>query len=271
MNEISLMYSQIDDHNNQLDPAKITVTSQTFDELEENSRKARKALGYYQVYTRKKVLSYVKEIKEKNRNITVLAQKNKSREGNLWLSQDLLLLFVLCTLVVDPTFLLDLRDILFDVGLSLCEYYEWINYPCYYPYPGATPHPYTTGTAWAIRAVSIIAGLAFSAGLFYLGRHLYARLRSLWCRLAARITASLLIIVSVLGSSMKEYLPWNTVTFFLILLFIAMKLIRRFEAIFASFYKTDDWKHIRDHNDKFFYITFYIFQISSLIKFDKTK
>ena len=112
------------------------------------------------------------------------------------------------------------------------------------------PVPYGSGTAWTVRTASVIAILISVILLSRIGRRAYSRIRTQWCRLAARISLSLLIIISVLGSVIKEYLHWNTAVLFLTLFTISMRLMRRYENSFARSRMTDDWEQIKEHNEK---------------------
>ena len=106
---------------------------------------------------------------------------------------------------------------------------------------------------------SVIAGLALSTLLVYACRRLYSKVRSQWCRLAARISLSLLIIVSVLGSVIKEYLRWNTAVLLFFLFLLEMRFLLRFENMFTKNHKTDQWERIKDQNDKSYFVTFHIY------------
>ena len=255
--EISRLHSQIDDLNKQVDQSCVAAVREAYDELERSRRKADRQLDSYQAFVAKKLRGI---LDERNQSISALNHKIKAGAGSLWLARDLLFVYALCSLAADPIILLDLRDILVNIGLLLEEYYGWIYCPCYIPYPGSVPLPYESGTAWAVRTASIIAGLALAAGIIWLFRHVYSLIRVHWCRLAVRITVSLLIIVSVLGNVIKEYLQWNTAALLFALFIVVMKAIHRIEISYTRLHKTDEWEHIKDHNDKSYYITYYIYR-----------
>ena len=132
--------------------------------------------------------------------------------------------------------------------------------PYYVQYPGGESLPYEAGTAWAIRSASVIVVLAFVVGMEWLCRHVFARIRAQWCRFAKRITVSMLIVVSTLGTLIKAYLKWNTVTFFFVLFIVVMKVLHRLEISYTRAHKSDEWEHIKDHNDKSYYVTYYIYR-----------
>lgn len=234
--EISRLHSQIDDLNKQVDHSCVAAVREAYDELERSRRKADRQLDSYQAFVAKKLRGI---LDERNQSIAALNHKIKARTGSLWLARDLLFVYALCSLTADPIILLDLRDILVNIGLLLEEYYGWIYCPCYIPYPGGVPLPYEPGTAWAVRTASIIAGLALAAGIIWLFRHVYSLIRVQWCRLAVRITVSLLIIVSVLGNVIKEYLQWNTAALLFALFIVVMKAIHRIEISYTRLHKTD--------------------------------
>lgn len=121
--------------------------------------------------------------------------------------------------------------------------------------------PYEAGTLWAVRIVSVIAGLVLAAIIIWLCGHVYGLIRAQWCRLAVRITVSLLIIVSVLGNVVKEYLQWNTAALFFALFIVVMKVIYRLEISYTRLHKTDEWEHIKEHSDKSYYVTYYIYRL----------
>ena len=248
---------QIDDLHKQVDQSCVKAVRAAYDELERSRRKADRQLDSYQAFVAKKLRGI---LDERNQSIAALNHKIKARTGSLWLARDLLFVYALCSLTADPIILLDLRDTLVNIGLLLEEYYGWIYCPCYIPYPGSVPLPYESGTAWAVRTASIIAGLALAAGIIWLFRHVYSLIRVHWCRLAVRITVSLLIIVSVLGNVIKEYLQWNTAALLFALFIVVMKAIHRIEISYTRLHKTDEWEHIKDHNDKSYYITYYIYR-----------
>ena len=256
--EISRLHSQIDDLNKQVDQSCVAAVREAYDELERSRRKADRQLDSYQAFVAKKLRGI---IDERNQSISALNHKIKAGAGSLWLARDLLFVYALCSLAADPIILLDLRDILVNIGLLLEEYYGWIYCPCYIPYPGGTPLPYEAGTAWAVRTASIIAGLALAAVIIWLFRHVYGLIRVQWCRLAVRITVSLLIIVSVLGNVVKEYLQWNTAALFFSLCIVVMNVLHRLEISYTRAHKSYEWEHIKDHNDKSYYITYYIYRL----------
>ena len=256
--EISRLHSQIDDLNKQVDQSCVAAVREAYDELERSRRKADRQLDSYQAFVAKKLRGI---IDERNQSISALNHKIKAGAGSLWLARDLLFVYALCSLTADPIILLDLRDILVNIGLLLEEYYGWIYCPCYIPYPGGTPLPYEAGTAWAVRPASIIAGLALAAVIIWLCGHVYGLIRVQWCRLAVRITVSLLIIVSVLGNVVKEYLQWNTAALFFSLCIVVMNVLHRLEISYTRAHKSYEWEHIKDHNDKSYYITYYIYRL----------
>ena len=255
--EISRLHLQIDDLHKQVDQSCVEAVRAAYDELERSRRKADRQLDSYQAFVAKKIRGI---LDERNQSIAVLNHKIKARAGSLWLARDLLFVYALCSLAADPIILLDLRDILVNIGLLLEEYYGWIYCPCYIPYPGGAPLPYESGTAWAVRTASIIAGLALAAGIIWLFRHVFSLIRVQWCRLAVRITVSLLIIVSVLGNVIKEYLQWNTAALLFVLFIVVMKAIHRIEISYIRLHKTDEWDYIKEHDDKLYYITYYIYR-----------
>ena len=241
--EISRLHSQIDDLNKQVDQSCVAAVREAYDELERSRRKADRQLDSYQAFVAKKLRGI---LDERNQSIAALNHKIKARTGSLWLARDLLFVYALCSLTANPIILLDLRDILVNIGLLLEEYYGWIYCPCYIPYPGSVPLPYESGTAWAVRTASIIAGLALAAGIIWLFRHVYSLIR--------------VHIVSVLGNVIKEYLQWNTAALLFALFIVVMKAIHRIEISYTRLHKTDEWEHIKDHNDKSYYITYYIYR-----------
>ena len=258
--EISRLHSQIDDLHKQVDQSCVEAVRAAYDELERSRRKADRQLDSYQAFVAKKLRGI---LDERNQSIAALNHKIKARTGSLWLARDLLFVYALCSLTADPIILLDLRDTLVNIGLLLEEYYGWIYCPCYIPYPGSVPLPYESGTAWAVRTASIIAGLALAAGIIWLFRHVYSLIRVHWCRLAVRITVSLLIIVSVLGNVIKEYLQWNTAALLFALFIVVMKAIHRIEISYTRLHKTDEWDYIKAHDDKSYYVTYYIYHFLS--------
>lgn len=213
----------------------------------------------FRAYANKKIREYVDEIEKRNGIIKSQHARIRSEKNKLWLYRDLLFLYCLCTLAVTPVILQDIGKLFTTAGLLLEEYYEWILCPCYYPYPGAAPQPYETGISWAIRIVSVITGLAFTAFLAYTCRYLYSKARPQWCRLATRISLSLLIIVTVLGSVVKEYLQWNTAVLLFILLLLEIVLLPRFESMFTQNHKPDEWERIKAQNDTSFFVTYHIY------------
>jgi len=255
--EISRLHSQIDDLNKQVDQSCVAAVREAYDELERSRRKADRQLDSYQAFVAKKLRGI---LDERNQSISALNYKIKARAGSLWLARDLLFVYALCSLVADPIILLDFRNILVYIGLLLEEYYGWIYCPCYIPYPGGAPLPYESGTAWAVRTASIIAGLVVVVGMLRLCRHIFSRIRAQWCRLAKRITVSMLIIVSALRTLIKAYLQWNTVAFFFVLFIVVMKVLHRLEISYIQAHKSDEWEHIKDHNDKSYYVTYYIYR-----------
>lgn len=255
--EISRLHSQIDDLNKQVDQSCVAAVREAYDELERSRRKADRQLDSYQAFVAKKLRGI---LDERNHSISALNYKIKARAGSLWLARDLLLVYALCSLAVDPIILLDLQEILININLLLEEFYEWICCPYYVQYPGGESLPYEAGTAWGIRLASVIAGLVFVVGMVWLCRHVFARIRAQWCRFAKRITVSMLIIVSALGTLIKAYLQWNTVAFFFIFFIIVMKVLHRLEISYIRAHKSDEWEHVKDHNDKSYYITYYIYR-----------
>lgn len=253
-NEISRLRLKVDDLNKQVDYSNADAVRKAYDELE----RARKELGRYKAYAAKKLHGVRKE---RDRSVAALSHRIKALSGSLWLCRDLLLLFAYFTMTAEPVILLDIWELLTDAFLSLESYCDWIIYPCYAPYPGAMPVPYEPGTAWAVRMASVIAGLVLVILLSYIGRRVYNSIRAQWCKLATRVSLSLLIIVSVLGSLIKEYLHWNTAFLFLTLFAISMRLIRRYENSCVRSRKTDDWERIKEHNDKSYYATYCIYYI----------
>ena len=264
--EISRLHSQIDDLNKQVDQSCVAAVREAYDELERSRRKADRQLDSYQAFVAKKLRGI---LDERNQSISALNHIIKARAGSLWLARDLLFVYALCSLTANPIILLDLRDILVNIGLLLEEYYGWIYCPCYIPYPGSVPLPYESGTAWAVRTASIIAGLALAAGIIWLFRHVYSLIRVQWCRLAVRITVSLLIIVSVLGNVIKEYLQWNTAALLFALFIVVMKAIHRIEISYTRLHKTDEWEHIKEHGDKSYYVTYYIYSFLARVRGQK--
>ena len=257
--EICRLHSKIAELNKQVDHSTVTAVNKAYKKLEENDQKAKKKMQDFRAYTNKRIREYVDEIEKRNciissQNTRIGTEKNKQ-----WLYRDLLFLYCLCTLAVNPVILQDIDELFTTAGLFLEKYCEWVLCPCYSPYPGAAPQPYETGMLWAIRIVSVIAGLAFTAFLAYTYRHLYSKARSQWCRLATRISLSLLIIVTVLGSVIKEYLQWNTAVLLFILLLLEIRLLPRFESMFTQNHKPDDWEHIKAQNDKSFFVTYHIY------------
>ena len=248
--EISRLRMKIDELNSLVDYSNIDAVRNAYDELE----RVRKKLDRYS-----KKLHEIR--KEQNLRVGELSHRINALTGSLWLCRDLLLLFAYCSLAADQVLLLDVWDLLKDACKSLKSFCDWFIYPGYTPYPGADPVPYGSGTAWAVRTASVIAILISAILLSRIGRRAYNRIRAQWCRLAARISLSLLIIVSVLGSVIKEYLKWNTAVLFLALFVISMRLIRRYESSYARSHKTDDWKLIKEHNDKSYYLTYYFYYI----------
>ena len=261
--EISRLHSQIDDLNKQVDHSNVAAVKKAYDEIEEHDRMAQKTMKDFQAFVKQKVRGFVDEIEERNRIIKSLQLRIKAQKCSLWFSRDLLIVYALCSLVADPTILLDLRNILVSMDLLLEEYSEWICCPCYIPYPGAEPLPYESGSAWAVRTVSIVAGVAFAAGIACLCRHVYTRIRAQWCRLAARVTVSLLIIVTTLGAVIKEHLQWNTAALSFVLFIVVMKLMHRLEVSYSHAHKTDEWERIKDHNNKSFYVTYHVYRLLS--------
>ena len=253
--EISHLYSKIDDLNKQVDQSCVAAVREAYDELERFRRKADRQMDSYQAFVADKLRGI---LDEKNRHISALNHKIKALEGGLWLARDLLLVYALCSLAAAPVILLDLQKLLINIDLLLEEYYEWICYPCYFPHTSAEPLPYESGTAWTVRIVSVLAGLAFTVGMICFCRHVFTRIRTQWCRFATRITVSLLIIVSALGTVIKKYLQWNTAALFFAMFIIVIKLLHRLEISYTRAYKTDEWEHIKNHNDKSYYAAYYI-------------
>ena len=264
--EISRLHSQIDDLNKQVDQSCVAAVREAYDELERSRRKADRQLDSYQAFVAKKLRSI---LDERNQSIAALNHKIKARAGSLWLARDLLFVYALCSLAADPIILLDLRDIFVSIGLLLEKYYGWIYYPYYIPYPGGAPLPYEARTAWAVRIISVIGGLALVVAIVWLCGHVYGLIRAQWCRLAVRITVSLLIIVSVLGSIVKEIFRWNTAVLFFILFNTSMMLMHRLGSFFACSDKAKEWEYIKNHNDKSFFITYHIYQSFTLIGKEK--
>ena len=261
--EITRLESEICDLKTQVDQSCVAAVQKAYDKLERSRRKADRQLDSYQAFVEEKIRGI---LEERNQSVAALNHKIKALTGSLWLSRDLLLICVLCNLVANPVILQDLWDILLGIDLLLAEYFEWIRYPCYHPYPGSEPYPYAPWPAWAIRIVSIVAGLSLVAGIACLCSHMYDQIRSQWCRLAARITTTLLIIVSILGPMAKEYLHWNTAALSFIFFLFAMKRLHRFEVSYSRAHKTEKWEHIKQHNDKSFYVTYHINHLYALIK-----
>ena len=128
--EISRLHSQIDDLHKQVDQSCVEAVRAAYDELERSRRKADRQLDSYQAFVAKKLRGI---LDERNQSIAALNHKIKARTGSLWLARDLLFVYALCSLTADPIILLDLRDILVNIGLLLEEYYGWIYCPCYIP------------------------------------------------------------------------------------------------------------------------------------------
>ena len=257
--EICRLHLKIAELNKQVDHSTVAAVNKAYKKLEENDQKAKKKMQDFRVYVNKKIREYVDEIEKRNCIIKSQHARIRSEKNKLWLYRDLLFLYCLCTLAVTPVILQDIGKLFTTAGLLLEEYYEWILCPCYYPYPGAAPQPYETGISWAIRIASVIAGLALSTLLVYACRRLYSKVRSQWCRLATRIFLSLLIIVSVLGSVIKEYLRWNTAVLLFFLFLLEMRFLLRFENMFTKNHKTDGWERLKDQNDKSYFVTFHIY------------
>ena len=251
-NEISRLRLKVDDLNKQVDYSNADAVRKAYDELE----RARKELGRYKAYAAKKLHGVRKE---RDRSVAALSHRIKALSGSLWLCRDLLLLFAYFTMTAEPVILLDIWELLTDAFLSLESYCDWIIYPCYAPYPGAMPVPYEPGTAWAVRTASVIAGLVLVILLSYIGRRVYNSIRAQWCKLATRVSLSLLIIVSVLGSVIKEYLRWNTAVLLFFLFLLEMRFLLRFENMFTKNHKTDQWERIKDQNDRSYFVTFHIY------------
>lgn len=258
--EISRLHLQIDELNKQVDQSCVAAVRAAYDELERSRRKADRQLDSYQAFVAKKLRGI---LDERNQSISALNYKIKARVGSLWLARDLLFVYALCSLAAEPIILLDLRDILENIGLLLKKYYGWIYCPCYIPYPGGAPLPYEARTAWAVRIVSVIAGLALVSVIVWLCGHVYSLIKAQWCRLTVRITVSLLIIVSVLGNVVKEYLQWNTAVIFFTLFIVVMKVIHRIEISYTRLHKTDKWEHIKEQNDKYYFVTYHIYSFFS--------
>ena len=245
--EIDRLHLKIDELNKQVDQSCVAAVREAYGELERFRHKADRQMDSYQAFVANKLRGI---LEEKNRSISTLNHKIEAREGSLWLYRDLLLACVLSFLVAVPVILQDFWEILVNIDLLLEEYYEWICCPWYIPYPGAEPPPYESGTAWTVRIVSVIAGLAFAAGMIWLCRHVFTCIRAQWCRFVARITVSLLIIVSVFGKVISQYLRWNTAVLFFALFIVAIKLVHRIEIVYTRVHKADEWEHIKDHSDK---------------------
>ena len=265
--EISRLHLEIGELKKQVNQSNVAAVRKAYDELENSRREAKEQLDSYQAFVAQKHNGI---LKEKNRIITDLRLRINSQKGSLWLYRDLLLVYVLCTMITNSVILLDLRDILMGIELLLEEYGEWICCPCYYPYPGSEPYPYAPGSAWAIRIASIIAGMALAVVIICLCCHICDQIQAQWCRLAARITISLLIIVSVLGPTVKEYLQWNTAALFFILSIISMRRLHRFEASYTRSHKVKEWKRIKNQNDESFFVTYHIHHLLALT-INKTK
>ena len=222
--EICRLHLKIAELNKQVDHSTVAAVNKAYKKLEENDQKAKKKMQDFRVYANKKIREYVDEIEKRNGIIKSQHARIRSEKNKLWLYRDLLFLYCLCTLAVTPVILQDIGKLFTTAGLLLEEYYEWILCPCYYPYPGAAPQPYETGISWAIR-----------------------------------ISLSLLIIVSVLGSVIKEYLRWNTAVLLFFLFLLEMRFLLRFENMFTKNHKTDEWERIKDQNDKSYFVTFHIY------------
>ncbi len=248
---------QIDDLKKQVDQSNVAAVREAYDELERTRRQANRQLDSYQVFVGRKLRGI---LDERDQSVAALKHKIKARAGSLWLARDLLLIYALCSLKADPIILLDLQEILIYIGLLLKEFCEWICCPCYVPYPGGESLPYEAGTAWAIRIVSVIAGMAFEIGMLLFCIHVLSLIRAQWCRFAKRITISLLIIVSTLGTLIKAYLQWNTVVIFFVLFIIVMKVLHRLEISYTQSHKSDEWEQIKEHNDRSYYVTYHIYK-----------
>ena len=142
--EISRLHLQIDDLHKQVDQSCVKAVRAAYDELERSRRKADRQLDSYQAFVAKKMRGI---LDERDKSIAALNHKIKVRAGSLWLARDLLFIYALCSLAADPIILLDLWNILENIGLLLEEYYGWIYCPCYISYPGGAPLPYESGTA----------------------------------------------------------------------------------------------------------------------------
>ena len=258
--EICRLHLKIAELNKQVDHSTVAAVNKAYKKLEENDQKAKKKMQDFRAYANKKIGEYVDEIEKRNCIIKSQHARIRSEKNKLWLYRDLLFLYCLCTLAANPVILLDVWELLTDAYLSFDSYCDWFMYPCYAPYPGAVPVPYGSGTAWTVRTASVIAILISVILLSRIGRRAYSRIRTQWCRLAARISLSLLIIISVLGSVIKEYLHWNTAVLFLTLFAISMRLMRRYENSFARSRMTDDWEQIKEHNEKSYYVTYHIYR-----------
>ena len=257
--EICSLHLKIAELNKQVDHSTAAAVNKAYRELEENDQKAKKTMKDFQAFVKLKVKEYVDEIENRNSIIESLYSRIRSEKSRLWLYRDLLFVHFLCTLAAGPVILQDIWELLTTAALFLEEYYEWIICPRYSPYPGAVPELYEPGITWAFRIASIIAGLALAAFLAYASRRLYNKVRAQWCRLASRITVTLMIIVSVAGPYIKEYLQWNTAVLLFILFLLEMKLLLRFESMFAKKHKTDDWEFIKEQKNKSFFVTYHIY------------
>lgn len=258
-NEICRLHLEIADLNKQVDHSNVAAVDRAYKELKENDRIAKKTMKDFQAFVKEKVKGYVDEIESRNSIIKSLYIRIRSEKNRLWFHRDLLFVYSLCALITNPVILLDIWELLTTAGLLLEEYYEWILCPCYSPYPGSMPQPYKPETAWVVRAASVIAVLASTVLLIYACRRAYNQVRAQWCRLAARITISLIIIVSTVGPAVKEYLNWNTAVFLFILFLLEIRLLFGLRNMFINNHKTDEWEHIKEQNDKTFYVTYHIY------------
>lgn len=257
--EICRLHLKVAELNKQVDHSTVAAVNKAYKKLEENDLVAKKKMQDFRAYANGKIKMYVDEIEKRNSIIKSQHARIRSEKSRLWLYRELLLINSLCTLVTNQVILLDTDELFSNAGLLLGEYYEWILCPCYSPYPGAVPEPYEPGISWGIRIASVIAGLAFTALLVFACRRLYNKARAQWCRLAFRITISLMIIVSIAGPSIKEYLHWNTAVLLFILFFLEMRLLLRFENMFTKNHKTDEWERIKAQNDKSYFVTYHIY------------
>lgn len=41
---------------------------------------------------------------------------------------------------------------------------------------------------------------------------------------------------------------------------VVMKVLHRLEISYIQAHKSDEWEHIKDHNDKSYYVTYYIYR-----------